>query len=262
MVWVLGQSGDGTPPSWADEFQAYSTFHAVAVSVCIVLIALACSLGRQWRGTDRERTLRLALGWSIFVFQAFATVWRVLPENWDVSQSLPLHMCRVISWLAALSLITGDWRARSLTFFWGIGLSTQGFITPMWSDGYASLDFWMYWLGHGQIVLAAVYDLSVRGYSPARRDWVFACVAGLAYGLAVIGVNLALGTNYSYLGAGQYEAKSVVDVLGPWPWRLVSMIGGAGAVFTLLYGAAILARRLRRRVSLWRDGRSGALEAA
>ncbi len=261
MLLVLAQSGDGTPPSWADEFQAYSAFHAVAVAVCIVLIVLACSIGRAWRGSDRERTLRLAIGWSIFAFQAFATVWRVLPEQWDIGQSLPLHMCRVISWIAAISLITGDWRARSLTYFWGIGLSTQGFITPMWSNGYASLDFWMYWLGHGQIVLAAAYDLSVRGYSPKRKDWAFACLAGLAYGLVVIGVNIALGTNYSYLGAGEYEAKSVVDVLGPWPWRLLSMIGGAGAVFTLLYLAAIVGRRWRRRIARWR-GRTGSLETA
>ena len=74
-------------------------------------------------------------------------------------------------------------------------------------------------------------------------------------------MNLALGTNYAYLGAGEYDASSVVDVLGPYPWRLLSMIGGAGAVFTLLYLAVIVARRWRRRIARWR-GVEPALETA
>lgn len=248
MPWVLAQSGDGTPPSWADEFQAFTSFHAVAVSVCIVGIGLVCSIGRRWRGTERERRLRLCIGWGIVAWQAFATVWRVLPGQWDLAESLPLHMCRVVGWVAALALLTGDRRARSLAYFWGLGLSTQGFVTPMWSHGYASVAFWMYWLGHGQIVLAAVYDLSVLGYTPRRWDWGFASLAGLAYAVVVVAINMALGTNYSYLGSGTYDAASVVDVLGPWPWRVLSMIAGAWALFTVLLGLAALARFVSERL--------------
>lgn len=76
-------------------------------------------------------------------------------------------------------------------------------------------------------------------------------------------MNMALGTNYAYLGSGHYEATSVVDVLGPWPWRLLAMIGGAGAVFTLLYWTALLTRRVRRRfVRAEGDEPSGTLETA
>ena len=222
---------------WLREFEAYSAFHALTLLVCFTGVALACALGRRL-GPDRERRWRLALGWSIVAFQVFATIWRLLPGNFDLNESLPLHLCRVVVWVAALSLLTGDRRAHAVCFFWGLGLSTQGFITPMWTHGLASVEFWLFWVSHTQILLAAVYALTVRGFRATRSDLMFASVTGVALAGVVIAINLALGTNYSYLGRGQYEARCVVDLLGPWPWRAPAMVMGSLAIFGMLYGVS------------------------
>ena len=164
-------------------------------------------------------------------------------------------MCRVVVWAAALAMLTDSRRARAVCFFWGLGLSSQGFVTPMWNHGLASVEFWLFWVSHAQIVGVAVYSLAVLGFRPARADLVFASVSGVAFALVVIWANLALGTNYSYLGAGSYENRCVVDMLGPWPWRAPAMIAGALAIFGLLYGLSLgipvvagLGRRLPRLV--------------
>ncbi len=243
MVWILAQSGNGTPPSWTDEFHAFTSFHAVAVSVSIALIALICSLGRSWRGDARERRLRRSIGWLMFAFFAFSTVWRLTPGQFDLNESLPLHMCRVIGWVSVISMLTGGWRWRALTFYWGFGLSTQGFVTPMWSDGYASLNFWLYWGSHALISGAAAYDLFVLGYRPSMRDLRLAWAWGLVFVVIVIAFNQVAGTNYSYLGSGQYEGTSVVDFLGPWPRRATRIVLLGGLVFFALHIVATLVLR-------------------
>jgi uncharacterized membrane protein YwaF len=83
----------------------------------------------------------------------------------------------------------------------------------------------------------AVYDLVVRGYTPRWRDLGFALVAGVAYVLLTVGVNMALDTNYSYLGSWDYGRASVVDRLGPFPERVFKMVGGAMVLFLVMFGA-------------------------
>lgn len=232
-------------PPWLDHFEAFSGFHGIVAGLCVGVMALACVVGFRLRSMDlrdgggRERRFGQAMGWSIVAWQAFATVWRVLPEQWDINESLPFHLCRWTGWIAAVCLIAGPrpgyrW-SRTLMFFWGLGLSVQGIITPMWDHGAASVEFWLYWVGHLQIVGVAVYDLAVRGYEPRRRDLRLAVAAGLGFVLLTVAVNLGLGTNYSYLGRWNYEKASVVDRLGPFPGRVFAMAGGACVLFVVMF---------------------------
>lgn len=238
----------GMDRGWLDHFEAFSAFHGVVVGACVLVIVAACAVGRGLRRLDRldrggrggrEARFAAGMGWTIAGWQAFATVWRVLPGQWDLNESLPFHLCRWTAWIAAACLIAGEragWRwTRAVMFFWGLGLSVQGFITPMWSFGAGSVDFWLYWLAHLQIVGVAVYDLAVRGFVPRGRDLGVAAGLGVAFVVLVAGVNAGLGTNYSYLGSWDYEKASVVDRLGPYPERVFKMAGGALVLFVVMY---------------------------
>lgn len=237
---------------WLGEFEAFSLFHAVVAGCCVLVMAAACVVGLVLRGRDRgsggrrEVRFAVAVGWSIVLWQLFATVWRVLPGQWDLNESLPMHLCRWNGWIVALCLIKGHmdgWRwTRALTFFWGLGLSVQGMITPMWAFGAGSVDFWLYWVGHLQIVGVAVYDLVVRRFSARWGDLRFAMIAGVLYALFTGTLNKVLGTNYSYLGEWDYERASVVDRLGDYPERMLAMGGGALVLFVLMYLAARVVR--------------------
>ena len=232
---------DAQASGWLHHFEPFGTFHGVTLLACVVSIALVCWIGRTLRGLDqrsggaRERTFIVGVAVLMFGFQAFATGWRLLPSQFSIDESLPLHLCRVGGWVAPIALLTGGARSRSILFFWGLGLSTQGYITPVWTDGLASVGYWLFWVGHTVIIGSAIYDLVVRGYTPSGRDLRFAAGAGMGFVGLVVGVNMALGTNYCYLGQGDYGGRTVVDVLGDWPWRIAPMVLGAMFLFTALY---------------------------
>lgn len=234
--------------SWVDEFHAYTAFHFVTLGVCAAMIVAACVIGCKLKRRDlqdegsREARFSATIGWSIVAWHVMVTLWRLLPENFSIDQSLPLHMCRWTVWTAAWVMIARGRRARSLTYFWGIGMCSQGLFTPLWEDGLASPAFWMYWVGHLQIVGVAVYDLVVRRWAPTRKDYLFAAIMGLAFAAIVIPANLLMGTNYSYLGKDSYANSSVVDMLGDWPWRPIIIVAAAQVAVLLL----MLAVRLRQ----------------
>lgn len=228
------------PPSgeaslaWLDRFHAFGTVHVVVVLVAAVLIAGSCMLGRRWRKHGPawgEPMLRgvwvgFTIGW-----QGFATLWYLV--HWDLQDSLPLHVCDLAGWIAPLALWTQRWWLRALLYFWVIALSTQAFATPVVQDGVGRLQFWLFWIGHLQIVGSAIYDAAVLGFRPRFRDFLFAAVTLGAYGVVMLGFDLAFGTNYGYVGRSNPSAPTIIDHLGPWP----------GRVF-LLYGLALIAMAL------------------
>lgn len=234
--------------SWAQEFHAFTPFHWLVTGTCFALILVCCGLGRHLlnRGEDREARFRRVLAWSIVLSQGFIFVRRMV--YFDLQDSLPLHMCRLGVWIAVWQLFTLDRRARSLTLFWGLGLSAQIFFTPYLDEGYAHLAFWIYWLNHIQIVGLAIYDIVVLGYRPTWRDLRFASLAGLVYAAVTFGLNALLRTNYSYLGEGSREGRSIVDELGPYPMRAVWMCLGALFIFCMIFGISRLLGLIRSRV--------------
>ena len=255
---------------WLTEFKPFGLFHAFSVGWSALLVAAWCLMGRRLLARDvadgaghgwspgplatdrrwvvapgREARFRRWTAAVIAVFIAFATAWRFLPGNYDVNESWPLHLCRVVGFVVPVALWTQWRRPRTLVYFWGLGLSSQALMTPMWGFGLSSVEYWLYWGSHAMIVGAAVYDIVVHGWGPRYREWGFAAVQGLVFCAAVIPINLWLGTNYSYLGRGTYDATSIVSWFGPFPDRLLFIIGGGQLAMALLWGLAAGARRVR-----------------
>lgn len=221
--------------AWITEFRAFSALHLVTVVVLAVAMAGSCGLGRRWRGTRSE--WRLRLGWSVFtlVWNAAALVFYLVPANFDPRESWPLHVCDVAAWVAPAALLTQRRWLRTLLYFFGIGLSSQAFVTPVVEEGVGSLRYWLFWIGHTQIVGSALYDVAVLGYRPRWRDLLIAAGSLVAYALLVTPINLAWGLNYGYIGDARPERPTLIDRLGPWPLRLVPMLGLALGVFTLAW---------------------------
>ena len=85
------------------------------------------------------------------------------------------------------------------------------------------------------IVGVAIYVVAVRGFRPTFPDLRVAIGAGLAYVALVFPVDLLLEVNYGYLGQALPNQPTILDWLGPWPWRVVAMMALGVGVMVLLY---------------------------
>jgi hypothetical integral membrane protein (TIGR02206 family) len=230
-----------TDLDWLREFKPDTPIHYISVLGSQFWIIAGIIAGRLIRNPDRRRTLELALGWSIAFVQLYAMVWRWMPGNFEITEALPLQLCRIVSWACVVAFIFRARWAISLAFFWGLGLSTMGLITPVITTGLASVEYWLFWLSHAQIVGTAVYFIVVYGWGPTRRDWLFAAAASLAYFAVVVPVNLALGTHYGFLGSGSYPRTTLAGYLGPYPGRIfwILLLGEFWLAFLFLAARAV-----------------------
>ncbi|MFG0307271.1 MAG: TIGR02206 family membrane protein [Phycisphaerales bacterium JB040] len=228
---------------WASEFHAFTGFHWLTAGAFTAVILGVCLAGVH-RDRRYEALVRLFWTASIIVTQTITTVWYCLPANFDFAVSLPFHVCDLGGWIAVVALLTADWRWRAVLYFWGIGLSTQAFFTPVLSEGYASAQYWFFWIGHTQIVGSAVYEVWVRRYRPGWRDYGAAVIVGVVYVLSMVGFNEIRGTNYGYVGRELPEKKTILHALPPWPWRVLALCALAAlAQFLALLPWLIAARR-------------------
>lgn len=236
----------GMPAWWYESFRPFSLMHLITVGACIVLIAASTRAGCRWRGLHHENRLRYAWVAVCLLFQVSVTAWYLTPGVFRWDTSLPLQVCDLAAYIGPLALLTQARWLRSLLYFWGIGLSTQAFFTPIITEGPSTARFWMFWFGHLIIVGSAIYDTVVLCYRPKWRDLATTLAISIGYILVMAGVDWAFGLNYAFVGPKEPETPTIVQKLGAWPWRVFVMIAIGTAAFVVLWGVWGVARMRRR----------------
>lgn len=216
-------------------FALFGTAHLWTIAVIVaVSIALPLWVRRSW---SQAGTRRLEVGLAIFVVvQELAKVWLwVGVAGRPIKEFLPLHLCSVAVFLTAALLVWRNFRTYELVYFWGLGGTLQAILTPDLDRGFPSPLYLAYFVGHGVIIVGALYATLVFRFRPQWRSVprVWLTTAVYSY-LFVMPLNLVLDTNYLYLRAKPAGA-TLFDYLGPWPWYLASVALLAWVFFLMVY---------------------------
>ncbi len=213
---------------WGTAFEAFTTYHAVVVSLLLAWIASAITLGIIWHGTRRERLL--ADGWGIVVLGTMtaASVYWIFMHNRDAKLYpwkfvLPLQICDIMPFVAGLALVTRSRWLETVTVFWGLGLCSQAYVTPLVKVGYTGFHFWYFWISHTYIIGTGLYLVFARDFRPSWRDFRVGLFTALGYTTSMVPVDYFTGWNYAFVGQVEIkpgDPKTVLEYLGPWPWRL------------------------------------------
>jgi hypothetical integral membrane protein (TIGR02206 family) len=226
-----------------ETFRAFSGLHAAALAAIALLVALAIVLARRRGPAPQATPAERAIGWAYLAAWVTTYTYFAFSDLRDPAHTYPLQLCHWTAAAAALLLITRRRWLRPIVYFWGLALDTQALITPALIEGPALFPFWFFWISHGMIVGVALYDVCALGYRPALRDYGIACAAAAGYVALVLPLNLAFGWNYGFVGPGKPGLPTILDLLGPWPERLVLIVLLAGGVMALLLLPWRLARR-------------------
>ena len=161
------------------------------------------------------------------------TVGLVVQGTWSASSSLPLALCDVGVIVAAAACWWQVPLLVELTYFWGLAGTLQAVITPDLAVGFPHLMFFEFVVGHLGIVLAAVFLVVGLRIVPRPGAVPRVFVITAAYTAFVGFVDAVTGANYMYLRDPPGE-WTLLRVLGPWPWYVVSAAGVGLALFVLL----------------------------
>src|SRR5690606_28472163 len=120
-------------------FHPFSPAHALVVVTFAATVLTLVGLGRRWHGTRRAAALDRWLAAVTGATAVFAIGVPLLPDHFEGGWSLPLHVCDLTVLVVPVMLLTRRPWARAVVYFWGLGLSSQGFITPDLHDGPAKV---------------------------------------------------------------------------------------------------------------------------
>ena len=217
--------------------------HGCTLMGVAALITLAVVYGRNQNRNrtpaNFERALALA---NIAVWIVAHGYWQ-MPGRFDAVTTLPLQMCHITSLIASAVLLTGHHTLRAILYFWAFALCTQAIITPSLVEPPTSPVFWAFWFLHGFVMLSAIYDIAVHKFRPTWRDYGIACAASATYVAVVLPVDLLLGANYGFLGKSTALHPSIVDLLGPWPQRLLIIVPLAALAMLVAMMPWVIVRR-------------------
>lgn len=203
-------------------FELFGSAHLVALAL-VLLINLVIVASRK-RFTDLgKKRFRFGLAALLVINELAFHLWNYSIGQWTIQTMLPLHLCSVLVWVSAYMLLTRSYSIYEFAYFLGIGGAIQALLTPdAGIYGFPHFRFFQTIISHGAIVTAAIYMTLVEGYRPYWSSLVRVAIWGNIYMAAVGIVNWLVGSNYLFI-ARKPDTASLIDMLGPWPWYIISL---------------------------------------
>ncbi|WP_197984007.1 TIGR02206 family membrane protein [Aeromicrobium sp. CFBP 8757] len=218
----------------ADErFESYGSSHLTVLAIFVIGVAVAIVAGRRLAGGPHEQVVRRTFAIVLLCVTIPLQVLQLTPDEWNPQTSLPLQLCDLAWMVAAHALWTRHRVTSTITYLWGITLTTQGMLTPDLASDFPEPRFLMFWGMHVLIVWASFFLVVGLRIVPTWRTYRLTVVLTLAWAVAAYAFNVVAGTNYGYLNRLPRNA-SLLDHLGPWPLYVVLEIAIVAAVWALL----------------------------
>lgn len=213
-------------------FTPFGTPHLVVLALTLATPLLLATLLR-FRRLPVDRAARLFLA----VLLAFGLIcWSVLAvqRGWVAPMdALPLQLCDWACIALIVALSTGSQFAYELGYFWGLGGTLQGLITPTVAYDFPALQFLLFFIEHGGIIAALLYLTLGTGLRPRPHSLLRIAAASLFY-VAIAGLaDWALGTNYGFLRA-KPPGTTLLSFLSPWPWYIPELVA-VGILSLMVY---------------------------
>lgn len=188
-----------------------------------VLFNLSFIWLRRINSETFRKKFRYGLAITSIVVELAWHIWSALVGKWNIVEYLPLHLCSAFVILNSIMLFTRSYKIYEYSYFLGIGGALQAFLTP--DAGIYGLPHFravQTLVAHGLIITEAIYMTVVEGFRPTWPSIGRIFIGANIYMVFVGLVNWLLGSNYMFI-AHKPETASLLDVLGPWPWYIISL---------------------------------------
>jgi len=212
---------------------AFSAEHLAVLGVTAAVAVGAGLLARRDRGGARTRIGARALAVLLVVNEVVFHVVHQVDQGLSPRSDLPLHLTDAATIAAVIALWWGSPLAFELTWFWAGSATLQALLTPDLRQSFPDYRWWWFVISHAGVVVAAV----LMAWGMRRTPRPGAVLRVYAWSLVVTAL-AAAGTllfdgNYMYLRR-KPPGGSLLDLMGPWPWYIVSVAALALALFWLL----------------------------
>lgn len=217
-----------------ENFAAYSVEHLLGVLSVLLFGIWFLYMGKyKWNEKQQWRNA-IIFACVLYAIQLFKTFIRIYLGNFNSATDLPLELCNIIPLIMIIALWKKSRMLLSIIFFWIMAGTIQANITPTLLNVFPHYEWIRYWMIHTGLPIMAIYSFYVLGYRYNFRDIVRSALGMNAVAAVIYIINIALDANYMYL-VSKPPPGTVYDILGPWPWYIVSLEFALLIFFSIAY---------------------------
>lgn len=145
----------------------------------------------------------------------------VYMDLWDITESLPLHLCRIMWFGSLFALYKRSQFAFEMLLFVGMVGGFHSLLTPELTHGINTVLLFDYFLVHGGLIAVPMYCLFVFGMRPRKRAWIKAFLYLQVIVLFVGCIDYIFEANYMYLAEKPKVSNPLL--IGEWPVYILGL---------------------------------------
>jgi hypothetical integral membrane protein (TIGR02206 family) len=192
--------------------------------VTCFLIFITIWIGKNL-AKKNENTLTLGIAY-LFIFEFFfMDLYNIYIGLWSIQDSLPLHLCSIMWFVAIYMLITKKQWAFELLLFIGMPGGIHSLLTPELTHGDSLIHKIDFFLAHGGLVLTPFYGIFVLKMWPRKSSWLFSFLKLQLLVIIVGALNYLLESNYMYLANPPIANNPLIpeesSFFGQWPYYII-----------------------------------------
>ncbi len=199
-----------------------SNEHLLPIVIALVLGLAIVSISNYKLNAQQAKLIFFFLGFSISLTVIVYHIYKIVEGDYNFNTDLPLFICSFMALIIPIFTYYRKYWMYEILFFWVIGGTTQGIITPDIPEGFPSFDYFRYWVVHMGLLIIIAYATVVFKMRP-RFVSIFKSLFILQiYIIIMLGLNTLLGANYSYLSHKPHSA-SLLDYFHKWPYYIIEI---------------------------------------
>ena len=181
------------------QFQEFSLNHLIPLFLVIFGVIVIFYFKDVLRESKHEKTIRYTMAITAIALEVSVQVWQAAHGQWNFAESLPLHLCRLTSYLAIISMLTKNEKIFRVAYFW----SLAGVVSVMFPDISHGPDRYRYYhfmISHMLFFYMYMYMLFVLrmrlDFKAFKKSFIILFVLVVGF---VIPINNIFDMNYMYL---------------------------------------------------------------
>ena len=210
----------------------FGLVHILILCAVPLLVAVLVAVHRRFLRDSRK--LRYPLAFLLFLcstlyYGNFALHGEALFPN-----HVPLELCDATLWATIFTLITLRPGLFDIVYYPALAGASMSLLTPNLQPSASLFIAVQFFAAHGLIVVSILYLVWSKQARPRPGSIGKSMIAANIFAAIVGTFDFLFKTDYMFLGA-KPKTPSLLDVLGPWPWYILSGEFVALLLFFLLY---------------------------
>ena len=219
------------------DFELFGEQHTQSLIWSTIIIISICVVGNFLSNKSQSLAVKI-IGVSLLVFEATKPFIYIYGFDKPWETYLPLHMCNFSAVLIGIFLLSKNRNQMffELPFYWGVGGATMALVTPDLDFAWPDIEYFMFFYGHGQILLGIFFALTVLKYRPRLENFLKMALITILLLIPMYFINILIGgeANYWYL-MDRPAGESLMDLMPDPPFHIWELHPCFGSFLHTIY---------------------------